>query len=80
MKWNKIVIRTVLGSLSSVIVYVNYNLDTPSVQITGISKNMKLSYINFCSDINNENYKKKNLQKLYIRGVLIIEILEFVIH
>ena len=64
-EWNKIVIRTVLGSSSSVIVYVNYNLDTPSVQISGISKNMKLSYISFCTDSNNGNCKKDATETIY---------------
>ena len=65
MKWNKIVIRKILGASSSIIVYVNYNLETPSIQITGISKNMKLSYISFCSDPNNGNCKKKPIETIY---------------
>ena len=65
MKWNKIVIRTILGASSSIIVYVNYNLETPSIQINGISKNMKLSYINFCSDPNNGNCKKQPIETIY---------------
>ena len=31
MKWNKIVIRKILEASSSEIVYVNYNLETPSI-------------------------------------------------
>ena len=65
MKRNKIVIRTILGASSSIIVYVNYNLETPSMQITGISKNMKFTYINFCSDPNNGNCKKEPIETIY---------------
>ncbi len=58
-EWNKIVITKILGSSSSVVVYVNYNLETPSIQITGISKNMKFSFVSFCTDPNHGNCKKE---------------------
>ena len=55
-EWNKIVIKTTLGSSSgqSVIIYVNYNFDE-TANITGIpdSTNMQLSYISFCSNPSN---------------------------
>ena len=56
-EWNKIVIRTTLGSITgqNVIVYVNYNLDTPGAQFSGIpdSINMQLQYISFCARYEN---------------------------
>ena len=56
-EWNKIVIRTTLGSTTgqNVIVYVNYNLNTPAAQFSGIpdSINMQLQYISFCSNKDN---------------------------
>ncbi len=61
----KYVIRTILGSSSCIIVYVHYNLETPSVQITEISKNMKFSYIIFCTEPNNGNCKKDPTETIY---------------
>ena len=56
-EWNKIVIRTTLGSTTgqNVIVYVNYNLDSPAAQFSNIpdSINMQLQYISFCSNKDN---------------------------